>query len=118
MLAHGGGNLVFLHGRLNSAYFAEGWEADPYYRRHISMSPGDFFKRLYFDTCVLSPESLDFVLQVVGPDRVLFGSDYPFDIGDAEGKAAMPAIERQPENIRNKIVHQNAESILANVRVT
>ena len=84
----------------------------------VRMLLSEFFKRLYFDTCVLSPESLDFVLQIVGPDRVLFGSDYPFDIGDAEGKAAMPAIERQPENIRNKIVHQNAESILANVRVT
>ena len=32
VLAHGGGNLVFLRGRLDSAYDASGWEADPYFR--------------------------------------------------------------------------------------
>ena len=31
VLAHGGGNLMFLRGRLNSAYEATGWEADPYF---------------------------------------------------------------------------------------
>lgn len=116
VLAHGGGNLVFLRGRLDSAYYATGWEADPYYRRNISISPGDFFKRLFFDTCVLSPESLEFVLQIVGPDRVLFGSDYPFDIGDPEGKAAMPAIRHQSQDTQEKILYKNAEAILADVQ--
>jgi aminocarboxymuconate-semialdehyde decarboxylase len=40
ILSHGGGNLVFLRGRLDSAYNAEGWEANPYYRRNISRPPG------------------------------------------------------------------------------
>jgi aminocarboxymuconate-semialdehyde decarboxylase len=33
VIVHGGGNLVFLRGRLNAAYEAAGWEADPYYRK-------------------------------------------------------------------------------------
>jgi hypothetical protein len=54
ILSHGGGNLVFLRGRLDSAYNAEGWEANPYYRKNISCSPSAYLDRLYYDTCALS----------------------------------------------------------------
>ena len=88
LLAHGGGNLIFLKGRLNSAYEATGWEADPYYRKNVSKAPGEYYKQIFFDTCSLSPESVDFTIQVAGADRVMFGTDYPFDIGDPEAKRA------------------------------
>jgi aminocarboxymuconate-semialdehyde decarboxylase len=116
LLAHGGGNLVFLKGRLNSAYEATGWEADPYYRKNVSKAPGDYFSQIYFDTCSLSPESVDFTIKIVGADRVMFGTDYPFDIGDPEAKRALPALERLDDESKRKIFRANAEAVLEAAR--
>lgn len=112
LLAHGGGNLIFLKGRLNSAYDATGWEADPYYRKNASKAPGEYFKQIYFDTCSLSPESVDFTIQIAGADHVMFGTDYPFDIGDPEAKLALPALERLADGPKQRIFHENAQAVL------
>ncbi len=113
LLAHGGGNLIFLKGRLNSAYNATGWEADPYYRKNVSKAPGEYYKQIFFDTCSLSPESVDFTIQIAGADRVMFGTDYPFDIGDPEAKLALPALNRLADEPRKKIFRDNAAAVLA-----
>ena len=116
LLAHGGGNLIFLKGRLNSAYDATGWEADPYYRKNVSKAPGEYYKQVFFDTCSLSPDSVEFTIKVAGADRVMFGTDYPFDIGDPEAKRALPALERLPHEPRKKIYRENAAAVLAAAR--
>lgn len=116
LLAHGGGNLIFLKGRLNSAYEATGWEADPYYRKHVSKAPGDYFRQIFFDTCSLSPESVDFTIAIAGADRVMFGTDYPFDIGDPEAKRALPALNRLADGPKERIFHGNAGAVLKAAR--
>jgi aminocarboxymuconate-semialdehyde decarboxylase len=112
LLAHGGGPLLFLKGRLNSAYEASGAEADPYFRHAIKKPPGDYLRQLYFDTCSQSPESVEFTIKIAGADRVMFGTDYPFEIGDAEGKRAMPALDAFPPASRQMILHDNAAAVL------
>ena len=104
LLAHGGGGLLFLKGRLNSAYEARGAEADPYFTSKIAKPPGDYLGQLYFDTCSQSPELVEFTIRLAGPDRVMFGTDYPFEIGDPEGApgasgACRPAAGHQAEDI-------------------
>ncbi len=116
LLAHGGGNLVFLKGRLNSAYEATGWEADPYYRKHVSKPPGDYYRQMYFDTCSLSPGSVDFTIAIAGADRVMFGTDYPFDIGDPEAKRALPALNRLTHEDQRQIFSENAQGVLGAAR--
>jgi aminocarboxymuconate-semialdehyde decarboxylase len=112
VLAHGGGNLVFLRGRLDSAYFAEGWEANPYYRAKISQPPSVYLDRLFYDSCALSPDSNRFVIDTMGPERVMFGSDYPFDIGDPEGKRSVPVIDSLAADAREKVYRANAYAAL------
>jgi aminocarboxymuconate-semialdehyde decarboxylase len=116
LLAHGGGPILFLKGRLNSAYEARGAEGDAYFTSKLTKPPGDYLSQLYFDTCSQSPESVEFTVKVAGPDRVMFGTDFPFEIGDAEGKRAMPALEALPEGARQKILHDNAAAVLDGVR--
>ena len=116
LLAHSGGNLIFLKGRLNSAYEAEGWEADPYYRKNVTKAPGEYYRQIFFDTCALSPESVDFTIRIAGADRVMFGTDYPFDIGDPEAKRALPALNRLPEAAKEQIFNGNAARALAGAR--
>ena len=112
VLAHGGGNLVFLRGRLDSAYDATGWEADPYFRQHISQRPSAYLDRLYYDTCALSEDSNRFVIETMGSHRVVFGSDFPFDIGDPEGKRAVPVVDALVAEDRERIYRSNALALL------
>ena len=112
LIAHGGGGLIFLKGRLNAAHEAIGAEGNPYFKNKISKAPGDYFRELFFDTCSLSPESVECTIEVAGPDRVMFGTDYPFEIGDAEGKRALPALDKLPEAAKRKIFRGNAEAVL------
>lgn len=112
VLSHGGGTLPYLRGRLNLAYSAPHYEANPACRAHITKPPGDYFRQLYFDTVVASADSLRFLIELVGADRVMFGSDFPFEIGDAEGAASLPVINALAAGERDRILGGNAAAVL------
>lgn len=65
--------------------------------RHHSLHPDDMadpveeFRRLYFDTIVFEPETLDFLTSKVGADKIMLGSDWPFPIGDFEPRKVVEA---------------------------
>ncbi|MDP6086954.1 MAG: amidohydrolase family protein [Nitrospinota bacterium] len=113
VLAHGGGTLAFLNGRLNLGYFAPKHEFNPDCQKYIPKPPGEYIKQLYFDSLVSSGESLRFLVDLVGADRVMFGTDFPFEVGDPEGRATLPAIQQMPEADREKILSGNAAALLA-----
>ena len=73
VVAHGGAALPYVLGRLarNHAINPDG-TADPL----------ESFARLYFDSVVFDPATLEFLVTKAGAPRVLLGSDYPFPIGD------------------------------------
>lgn len=112
VLAHGGGNLVFLRGRLDAAFEATGWERHPYFSDRIDAPPTTYLDRLYYDTCTLSPDSTRFLVETVGADRVVFGSDYPFDVGDPEGARAMPYLDTLAQDVRDTVLRGNAARLL------
>ncbi|MCC6209741.1 MAG: amidohydrolase family protein [Burkholderiales bacterium] len=74
VLPHAGGAFPWLAGRLN-----RGWEkrAD---LKHIQHPPAAYLKRFYYDTVGYSNDVLDYLVRVVGSDRILMGSDYCFPI--------------------------------------
>ncbi len=72
---HGGGAAPLQVGRIRRAAQAR---ADCAVRR----DPLDYMRSMYFDSAVYSQEALRFLVQVVGMDRVLLGTDYPADIMD------------------------------------
>jgi aminocarboxymuconate-semialdehyde decarboxylase len=76
-LCHGGGFLPYQAGRFVHAYSVRA-EA----KARLQGSPQDSLARLHYDTIVHSPRALEFLIAAVGPDRVLMGSDYPFDMGE------------------------------------
>ena len=76
---HGGGALPYLIAR-----FDRMWEVGRSPRK-IETPPSTYLRRLHYDSIVYDRSSLDFLVQTVGADRVLYGSDYPFTIGDMPG---------------------------------
>ena len=103
ILSHGGGTLPFLRGRLDLAYNAPKYENNPDCRANISKPPSQYLNQLYFDTAVASAESLHFLIDLVGAERVVFGTDDPFEIADTGGKMALPALEKRPASERDAI---------------
>jgi aminocarboxymuconate-semialdehyde decarboxylase len=77
VIAHGGGFLPFYTGRMDHV-----WKVRPEVRRLTADAPSTYLKRMYFDTCVFSPHLVELLVEVAGADRVMMGSDYPFDMGD------------------------------------
>jgi len=64
-----------------------GWHVRAEPKSKLGKPPTESLKRFYFDTIVHSKEILEFLVGNAGADRVLLGSDYPFDMGMPEGVA-------------------------------
>ena len=73
--AHGGGYLPTYLGRSDHA-----WQVRPDARRCVD-PPSSYLRRMCFDSLVYTPAALQHLVQAVGADRVVLGSDYPFDMG-------------------------------------
>jgi len=112
VLAHGGGTLPYLLGRLDLAYSAPRHEANPACRAHIDHPPSHYLRQLHFDSAVLNPKALDFLIDEMGADRVLFGSDFPYEIGDADGAIALSALKATTAEIRDAVLSGNAKRLV------
>jgi len=74
-LAHGGGALPILIGRID-----HGWQVRPE-TKHLPQAPSTYLRRFTYDTIVHSKPIMEFVISEVGADRVMIGSDYCADMG-------------------------------------
>lgn len=84
VLVHGGGFLPYQLGR-----FDRGHQARPEARTGGAGPASGYARRFYYDTITHSARSLCFLCDVVGADRLLLGSDFPFGLGDPEPVAAV-----------------------------
>jgi aminocarboxymuconate-semialdehyde decarboxylase len=75
--AHGGGSFAFLLGRLENA-----WQHHPVARGVCELSPTQYLNRFYVDSAVFDERALQFLVETMGAERVMLGSDYPFPLGE------------------------------------
>jgi len=72
VMAHGGGYLPHYSGRHDRNV-----QNRPETARNISKLPSEYLKLFYYDTCVYVPHVLEELVQLVGADHIVMGSDYP-----------------------------------------
>ena len=94
-LSHGGGLLAFNIWRLDHSYSLR-----PELKKIIPEKPSGYLKKLYFDTIVHSVVALQYLVKVVGADRIVIGTDYPMAMGDFDSvqkvmQLDLPAAERE-----------------------
>ncbi len=106
MLAHAGGALPYLHGRLD-----RGFRQRPEIGKVISKPPTEYLRQFYFDSIVHDPAALRWLVELVGSERVLLGSDYPFDMGDEDPIGRIRAAGLSPE-AESRILGRNAALVL------
>ncbi len=98
---HAGGTLPYIVGRLDQAF-----DKMPPCREVISERPSTYFDRLYFDSIAYTQEALELCLHVSGSDRLLYGSDYPHNVGDMPGNLAR--VDTLAPDIAKKVRGKNA----------
>jgi len=77
--SHGGGVFALLLPRMQHA-----WRSMPNIAESLPRGPEEYARRLYYDTLTYSARSLRFVIDTFGADRMIMGSDYPFQIRDRD----------------------------------
>jgi len=104
--AHGGGYLPTHIGRSDHA-----WQARSDAGAGCAHLPSSYLKRLYFDSLVHDPHVLRELVRAAGADRVLLGSDFPFDMGTEDPLGALRAA-RLPDADFDAVRGGNAAALL------
>lgn len=106
-VAHGGGFLGSYSGRMDHA-----WCTRPDCRLHARQKPSSYLKKMYFDTVVFEPENLEFLIRQYGHEHILLGTDYPFDMGDADPLALIEKLSGLDAAAKDAICGGNAQRLL------
>jgi aminocarboxymuconate-semialdehyde decarboxylase len=107
ILVHGGGFLPYQAARLDGGYRTRESFAGELARER----PSAYLSDLYYDTAALSGPAIAFLAGLVGADRVLLGSDYPFALSDPEPVRTVRDAGLRPEETA-AILGANAGTIL------
>src|SRR5439155_188083 len=88
MAVHGGGYLPGYSGRIDHA-----WGARQDSHGDLPLPPTTYLRQVYLDTVVFTYHQLAYLIDVFGPDRIMMGTDYPFDMASNAniGKARLSA---------------------------
>ncbi|MFT5140253.1 MAG: aminocarboxymuconate-semialdehyde decarboxylase [Lysobacterales bacterium] len=103
--AHGGGSFVFLLGRLDNA-----WQHRDIARGHSLHPPSHYLDRFYLDSAVFDDGSLRLLVEKMSEDRVMFGTDYPFPLGEQKMASLVRESDSISEGAKLKILSTNAMS--------
>jgi aminocarboxymuconate-semialdehyde decarboxylase len=76
---HGGGYLAGYSGRIDHA-----WGARSDARGTLPQKPTTYLKRVYVDSIVFTPHQLRALVELFGPEKVLMGTDYPYDMAESD----------------------------------
>jgi len=76
--SHGGGYLPSYIGRSDNCHARTAGCQD------IAKAPSEYLRQLYYDTLVYSPDNLRHLIDTVGVDRIVLGTDYPFPIASQD----------------------------------
>jgi aminocarboxymuconate-semialdehyde decarboxylase len=100
--AHGGGSFAFLLGRVDNA-----WRHRDIVREDCPALPSSYCDRFFVDSAVFDPKALALLVDVMGAERVMLGSDQPFPLGE-QRVGALVRESPLPEAAKRRIMGENA----------
>lgn len=100
---HGGGSFAYLLGRVENA-----WKYRDIVREDCPHPPSSYCDRFFVDSAIFDPHSLDLLVQVMGANRVMLGSDYPFPLGEQKigqlvAESALSPADKARINVGNAV---------------
>ncbi len=108
LAVHGGGYLGAYSGRIDHA-----WGARSDAHGNLPNPPTTYLKRnVYFDTVVFTPLQLEALVKTFGADRVIMGTDYPFDMLEHDPIGHIASVESFDDTTRAALAGGNAKRLL------
>ncbi len=104
---HGGGYLGGYSGRIDHV-----WGARSDARGELPKPPTSYLKKIYFDTVVFTPHQLEALVKTFGTDRILLGTDYPYDMAEYDPLGHVASVESLDAAARAAIAGGNAKRLL------
>ncbi|MFF6995826.1 amidohydrolase family protein [Streptomyces sp. NPDC008313] len=105
--AHGGGSFAFWLGRMENA-----WHGRNDVIGTSRFPPSHYLGRFYVDSVVFDERALRLLVDTVGADRVMVGSDYPYPLGERPVGQVVRKSQFLDDADRRLIGHENAERFL------
>ncbi len=100
--AHGGGSFAYLLGRMQNA-----WEHQPLCRGAAEFPPRHYLDRFHVDSAIFDQRSLKLLVDVMGEDHIMLGSDYPYPLGE-ERIGELIRTSQFPAEAKQKMLAGNA----------
>ncbi|HET6443688.1 MAG TPA: amidohydrolase family protein [candidate division Zixibacteria bacterium] len=107
--AHAGGVFPYIVGRHDHGYLVREQEC----RQAIPHPPSYYLPALHFDAITFHPLALRYLVDLVGTDQVIIGSDYPFDMGPVQPVDTILKNPTLTEEEKRKICGQNAAALFS-----
>lgn len=105
IFCHGGGAIPFQVGRLEHAVEV---------REEVSESKinvRDALRNVFFDTVLFDNKSLDFMVRQIGPDNVLMGTDYPFNMGNWNSAKMIASHPELDDSVKQQLLLGNVRNL-------
>jgi aminocarboxymuconate-semialdehyde decarboxylase len=102
--AHGGGSFAFWLGRLDNAWHRRG----DVVRGRSMHAPSHYLDRFFADTVVFDEAPLRLLVDTLGEDRVMVGSDYPYPLGERPAGEVVRKADFLSDGQRHKLLSANA----------
>jgi aminocarboxymuconate-semialdehyde decarboxylase len=105
--AHGGGYLASYPDRMDHAY-----EVRPECRQFITRKPSTYLSQVYLDTVVFNPDALRYLVDRHGTERMVLGTDYPYDMGEKDPVGLVSRVRDLSGTEQAAILAENASLLL------
>ncbi|HEX5540619.1 MAG TPA: amidohydrolase family protein [Micromonospora sp.] len=106
--AHGGGSFPFWLGRVDNAWHRRG----DLVRGRSAHPPSHYLDRFFVDTVVFDPAALRLLIETMGEDQVVLGSDYPYPLGERPVGKVVRDADFLTADQRVKLLSANARRFL------
>jgi len=106
MLPQAGGAFPWLAGRFNRGFKVRAE------LKHLKRKPTDYLRRFYYDTITHHPEIMRFLVELVGADRIVLGSDYDQDMQYERPVEFVESVPGLSKREREMILGGNARRLL------
>jgi aminocarboxymuconate-semialdehyde decarboxylase len=101
--AHGGGSFPATLGRIEHGFAVR----PDLCQVETTRSPGEFLDRIYFDSLVHDADTMDFLIDKVGFERIALGTDYPFPLGELQPGQLVESMSLD-SNVKERILSGTA----------
>jgi aminocarboxymuconate-semialdehyde decarboxylase len=101
--AHGGGYVAHYWARMDHA-----WRARPDTKTVIKKKPSSYLEKFYFDSITFDPRMLKQLIDRYGAERVMLGTDYPYDMGEDDPRGLIAEVKNLSSHDRKLIEGGNA----------